>query len=81
MKAKIYVTLKQEVLDPQGEAIGRALGSLGFEGIKSVRVGKLIEIEGDQLDKDSVDAMCKKLLSNAVIEDYRSELVDPDFTG
>ncbi len=76
MKANIYVTLKQEVLDPQGEAIRRALGTLGFEDIKTVRVGKLIEIEGERLEKAQVDAMCEKLLSNRVIEDYRSEIID-----
>lgn len=76
MKANIYVTLKEEVLDPQGEAIRRALGTLGFDDIKTVRVGKLIEIEGEQLDKEQVDAMCRKLLSNAVIEDYRSEIIE-----
>ena len=75
MKANIYVTLKQEVLDPQGEAIRRALGTLRFDEIKTVRVGKLIEIEGEHLEKETIDAMCKKLLSNHVIEDYRSEII------
>lgn len=80
MKAKIYVTLKREVLDPQGDAVRRSLGSLGFEGVRDVRVGKLIEIEVDRDDRESVgrdiEGMCRKLLANAVIEDFRFELVD-----
>ena len=79
MKANVYVTLKQEVLDPQGDAVRRALGSLGFEDVKSVRVGKLIEIEVDAKDRDAarkeLEQMCQKLLVNPVIEDFRFELV------
>ncbi len=78
MKAKIYVTLKREVLDPQGDAVRRALGSLGFEGVRDVRIGKLVEVEVDRSDRDGVErdvrAMCEKLLANAVIEDFRFEL-------
>ena len=79
MKAHVYVTLKQEVLDPQGDAVRRALGSLGFDGIKTVRVGKLIEIEVDadrSKAEDELRAMCEKLLANPVIEDFRFELLD-----
>jgi phosphoribosylformylglycinamidine synthase len=79
VKANVYVTLKQEVLDPQGDAVRRALGSLGFDGIKTVRVGKLIEIEvdGDPARAEGeLRAMCEKLLANPVIEDFRFELVD-----
>ena len=80
MKAKIYVTLKREVLDPQGDAVRRALGSLGFEGVKDVRIGKLVEIEVDRTDRAGVEGdvkkMCEKLLANAVIEDFRFDLVD-----
>ena len=79
MRANVYVTLKQEVLDPQGDAVRRALGSLGFEGVKTVRVGKLIEIEvdGDRAKAEGeLRAMCEKLLANPVIEDFRFELVD-----
>lgn len=80
MKANIYVTLKQEVLDPQGDAVRRALGTLGFEGVDSVRVGKLIEIEVDANDRAQAEqdlrAMCQKLLVNPVIEDFRFEIVD-----
>ena len=80
MKANIFVTLKQEVLDPQGDAVRRSLGSLGFQEVKSARVGKLIELELDGNDKASADAhiqsMCEKLLANPVIEDFRYEIVD-----
>lgn len=79
MKARIYVTLKTEVLDPQGDAVRRALGTLGFEGVKDVRVGKLVELEVDRHDREGVErdvrSMCEKLLANAVIEDFRFELV------
>lgn len=78
MKAKVYVTLKREVLDPQGEAIARALSSLGMSGVEKVRVGKVIEL--DLADRDTETArreltdMGQKLLANAVIEDFRVEL-------
>lgn len=79
MKANIYVTLKQEVLDPQGDAVRRALGQLGFQGVRTVRVGKLIEIEADGTDRAAfqrdIDEMAKKLLANPVIEDFRVEIV------
>ena len=74
MKLRVVVTLKPGVLDPQGKAIGHALGSLGFEGVGEVRVGKLIELEvADGTDAASVDAMCRQLLANTVIENYRIE--------
>ena len=80
MKAKIYVTLKREVLDPQGDAVRRALGSLGFEGVKDVRIGKLVEIDVDRADRAGVERdvkqMCEKLLANAVIEDFRFDIVE-----
>lgn len=79
MKANIYVTLKREVLDPQGDAVKRALGTLEFGGVKDVRVGKLIEIELEGTDRaeleDELKAMCEQLLANPVIEDFRFELV------
>jgi phosphoribosylformylglycinamidine synthase len=78
MKAKIHVTLKQGILDPQGKAIEHALGSLGFKNTANMRVGKYMEVdvnEPDQTKADSqVKAMCEKLLANTVIEDYRYEL-------
>lgn len=79
MKAKIYVTLKREVLDPQGDAVRRALGSLGFDAVRDVRIGKLVEIEVDRDDREGVErdvrTMCEKLLANPVIEDFRFEIV------
>jgi phosphoribosylformylglycinamidine synthase len=79
MTAKIYVTLKQGVLDPQGQAVQRALGRLGFSEAKDVRVGKYIEValEGSREDaRVRVEAMCRDLLANTVIEDFRFEVVD-----
>jgi len=74
MKTRIYVTLKNGVLDPQGKAIHHALESLGFTGIDDVRQGKLIEIEhGDSVSDADLDGMCRKLLANTVIENYRIE--------
>jgi phosphoribosylformylglycinamidine synthase subunit PurS len=79
MKARVHVSLKTGVLDPQGKAIGNALASLGFTGIGEVRQGKLIEIELTESDRESarekVEAMCKNLLANPVIENYDIELV------
>jgi len=78
MKANVYVTLKQEVLDPQGDAVKRALHALKFDDVKRVRVGKLIEIELEGNDPEAASAelktMCEKLLANAVIEDVRFEI-------
>jgi phosphoribosylformylglycinamidine synthase subunit PurS len=78
MKANVYVTLKREVLDPQGDAVRKALGSLGFE-VPNVRIGKLVEIELTARDnakaQEELRAMCEKLLANPVIEDFRFEIV------
>ena len=78
MKVRVHVTLKNGVLDPQGKAIGRALNSLGFEGVRSARQGKVIDLELAETDVDrarvSVEAMCRKLLANTVIENYAIEL-------
>jgi phosphoribosylformylglycinamidine synthase subunit PurS len=78
MKAKITVTLKNGVLDPQGKAIEGALGSLGFAGVGSVRQGKYFEVEIAETDKAKaeaqVKAMCEKLIANTVIENYAIEL-------
>jgi phosphoribosylformylglycinamidine synthase len=76
MKATVRVRLKPEVLDPQGDAVRRALGKLGFEGVKGVRVGKLIEIELDDAQAGAPDLaqrlgrMADEMLANPVIEDY-----------
>lgn len=79
MKAKVHITLKSGVLDPQGQAIAGALGHLGFSGISNVRQGKFIEIELAENDKakaeKNVREMCEKLLANTVIENYQVELV------
>ena len=74
MKTRVYVTLKNGVLDPQGKAIHHALEGLGFEGVKDVRQGKLIELDlEDGVSEADVEAMCRKLLANTVIENYRIE--------
>ena len=74
MKLRIFVTLKPGVLDPQGKAIHHALEGLGFTGIDDVRAGKLIEMEvADTVDDAAIDSMCRKLLANTVIENYRVE--------
>jgi phosphoribosylformylglycinamidine synthase PurS subunit len=76
MRARIFVTLKPGVLDPQGQAIQGALGALGFAGVASVRQGKVFDIElADGQDAEArLSDMCAKLLANTVIEDYRVEL-------
>ncbi len=76
MKAKVHVMLKTGVLDPQGEAIRHALGSLGFDGVQGVRQGKVIELDlADGTDEATINQMCDKLLANTVIESYRVELL------
>ena len=78
MKAKIHVTLKQGILDPQGKAIEHALDSLGFKNIANVRVGKYMELDLEESDKAKAEAevkqMCEKLLANTIVEEYRYEL-------
>lgn len=78
MKARIKITLKNGVLDPQGKAIGHALDALGFDGIGDVRQGKYIEVELTETDKKAaekqVERMCEQLLANMVIENYEYEL-------
>jgi len=81
MKARIHVTLKHGVLDPQGKAIHHALTGLGFDGIEDVRQGKYIEIDltgsDAQAAEAQVKAMCDKLLANPVVENYTIELSQP----
>ena len=78
MKARIHVTLKTGVLDPQGKAIANALDALGFGGVEEVRQGKYIEIDLAERDagkaKEQVEAMCQTLLANTVIEKYAIEI-------
>jgi phosphoribosylformylglycinamidine synthase len=74
MKTRIYVTLKNGVLDPQGKAIHHALEGLGFTGVNGVRAGKLIELDlADDVSEESIESMCRKLLANTVIENFRIE--------
>jgi len=75
MKVRIFVTLKDGVLDPQGKAIHHALESLDFAGVNDVRAGKLIELDVDSsVTRDEIDRMCHKLLANTVIENFEIEL-------
>ena len=76
MKLRIFVTLKPGVLDPQGRAIHHALGSLGFAGVEDVRAGKMCELEvADTTTDEAIDGMCRQLLANTVIENFRVERV------
>ena len=78
MKARVHISLKPEVLDPQGKAIGNALTGLGFTGVGEVRQGKLIELELADSDpaaaRARVEDMCRQLLANPVIENYQIEI-------
>jgi phosphoribosylformylglycinamidine synthase PurS subunit len=79
MKARVHITLKSGVLDPQGAAVAHSLGTLGFTGINDVRQGKVIELDLAETDaakaKETVNLMCEKLLANAVIENYAVEIL------
>lgn len=79
MKARVHIMLKDGVLDPQGEAVRHALGTLGFAGVEGVRQGKMIELDLSATDKAAAEAevrqMCDKLLANTVIEKYTVEIV------
>lgn len=78
IKANVYVTIKQSVLDPQGNAVQSALQSMGFREVSKARVGKFIELQLQTTDRaeaeKQVRAMCEKMLANTVVEDYRFEL-------
>ena len=80
MKARVHIMLKDGVLDPQGEAVRHALGTLGFQGVTGVRQGKLIELDLAATDRAAaeteVKAMCERLLANTVIEKYTVEISD-----
>ena len=80
MRARIHITLKEGVLDPQGKAIANALSSMDFQGIKGVRQGKFIELNLEEVDpkiaQSNVRSMCEQLLANTVIEDYAIEIDD-----
>ena len=78
MLAKIYVTLKKGVHDPQGEAVSRALSGLGYKNVSDVRVGKYLEVKLADMERTAAEAkvtdMCEKLLANTVIESFRFEV-------
>ncbi|MBL7685962.1 MAG: phosphoribosylformylglycinamidine synthase subunit PurS [Deltaproteobacteria bacterium] len=75
MKAKVYVTLKNGVLDPQGRAVAHALESLGFDSVQDVRVGRFFEIQTEKpVEKKALESMAEKLLANPVIENFRVEM-------
>jgi phosphoribosylformylglycinamidine synthase len=80
VKAKIHITLKTGVLDPQGKAVQHALAGLGYRGIDDVRQGKYIELDLNETDpaqaRDSVERMCRDLLANTVIENYTIDLIE-----
>ncbi len=80
MKAKVHVTLKNGVLDPEGKAVQHALEALGFAGINEIRKGKFIEIDlvetNSRKAHERIDAMCRQLLANTVIENYSINIVD-----
>jgi len=73
LKIRVLVRPKVGILDPQGEAVKKALPALGFEGVRTVHVGRLVEMEVES--SDEVDAMCRRLLSNPTIEEYEREVV------
>jgi phosphoribosylformylglycinamidine synthase PurS subunit len=79
VQARVYVTLKRGVLDPQGKAVARSLKAMGFEEAEDVRLGKYIEITLGETDparaRTRLEEMCRRLLANTVIEDYRVEIV------
>ena len=75
MKARVHVMLKNGVLDPQGAAVGHALGAMGFDGVEGVRQGKVIELDlAEGSTQSDVEKMCEKLLANTVIESYTVEM-------
>jgi phosphoribosylformylglycinamidine synthase len=82
MKVRVQVMLRPDILDPQGKAIGNALAALGFSGVDEVRQGKLIELALAETDparaREQVEAMCKQLLANPVIEDFAIEVLPSD---
>lgn len=78
MRARVYITLKKAVLDPQGKAVANALESMGYKEVKGLRIGKFIEIDLDVSSKENAEKrlkeMCEKLLANTVVEDYKVEI-------
>ena len=77
MKVRIFVSLKPGVLDPQGRAVHHALEGLGFDGVEDVRIGRIVEMEvADGTGDEALEEMCRKLLANTVIENYRIEKME-----
>ena len=80
MKAKIYITLKNGIHDPQGRAVQQSLHTLGFETVQDVRIGKFLEVDLQDREKalaeTTINDMCQKLLANMVIEDFRYEIIE-----
>jgi phosphoribosylformylglycinamidine synthase subunit PurS len=77
MKVRVFISLKPGVLDPQGRAVHHALEGLGFSGVEDVRVGRMIEMDvADGVTDEALDDMCRKLLANMVIENYRIEKLE-----
>lgn len=74
-KVKVYVTLRESILDPTGTAVKGSLHKLGFKEVENVRIGKYIELTLESIDHDRIKAMCEKLLANTVMEDFRIEEV------
>jgi phosphoribosylformylglycinamidine synthase PurS subunit len=74
MRARVLIRPKAGILDPQGEAVQRALPALGFEGVASVHVGRLVELDVE--DASQLESMCEKLLANPLVEDYEIQLLD-----
>jgi phosphoribosylformylglycinamidine synthase subunit PurS len=79
MKVRVLIRPKQDILDPQGQAVERALPALGFEGVASVHVGRLVELE--VADDERIEEMCEQLLANPLIEDYEIERVPEELAG
>ncbi len=77
-KVKVYVTLKPKLLDAQGKVVQGALQNLGFDSVEKVRIGKYIELDVDGTNEEQIDEMCRKLLANPVIEDYKFEILETD---
>ncbi len=79
MRVRVLVRPKQGILDPQGQAVERALPALGFDGVEDVRIGRMIELEVP--DPDKVDEMCEKLLANPLVEDFEVETLEDGHSG
>lgn len=75
MRARVLIRPKEGILDPQGKAVERALPALGFEGIDNVHVGRMVELDAEEMDR--LPELCEKLLANPLIEDFEVEVIEP----